>query len=89
MLCEVHVEPLAPGRLSVPDCMADKRSADPFPLMLTDDLGVEEKGMITSVPCHVDKADQAAVRFGEQSPSQGCGAGSDPTSLPQPGRHVL
>src|SRR5215475_13676876 len=53
--------------------MGDKRSADPFPLMLTGDLGVEEKGMITSVPCHVDKADQAAVRLASSHPAKAVG----------------
>ena len=41
MLFEVHVQPLAPGRLGVPGSMADKRRGDPLPLVLAGDLGVE------------------------------------------------
>jgi len=55
MLFEVHVQPLAPGRLGVPGSMAGKRRGDPLPLILGGDLGVEEEGVITPVPCHVDK----------------------------------
>src|SRR5262249_35934746 len=62
--------------------MADKRSADPFPLMLTGDLDVEEKGMITSVPCHVDKADHAAVRLASSHPAKTAG----PDLIPPSGR---
>ena len=50
MLFEVHVQPLAPGRLGVPGSMAGKRRGDPLPLILGGDLGVEEEGVIT--PSH-------------------------------------
>jgi hypothetical protein len=82
VLCEVHVQPLAPGRLGVPDSVADKRRADPVPLMLAGDFGVEEEGMITSVPCHVDKADQAAARLASGHPAQAVG----PDLIPPSGR---
>lgn len=61
VLLEVDVKPLAPGRLCMHRSMADKRSANALPLILTSDLGIEEEGMIASVPRHVDKADQAAA----------------------------
>src|SRR5690348_11608581 len=57
MLFEIHAQPLAPGRLGVTGSMADKRRGDPLPLTPGGDLGVEEEGVITPVPCHVDKAD--------------------------------
>ena len=50
MLFEVHVQPLASGRLGVPGSVADKRRGDPLPLILTGDLDVKEEGVIT--PSH-------------------------------------
>jgi hypothetical protein len=82
VLFEVHVQPLTPGRLGVPGSTADKRRGDPLSLMLTGDLGVEEEGVITSVPCHVDKADQAAVRLAGGDPAQAVG----PDLIPPSGR---
>ena len=61
MLVEVHVQPLAPGRLGMAGSMADKRRGDPLPLIFGGDLGIEEEGVIAAVPCHVDKTDQAAA----------------------------
>ncbi len=61
VLLEVDVKPLTPGRLRMYRSMADKRGADTLPLILAFDLGIEEEGMIASVPCHVDKAGQAAA----------------------------
>lgn len=61
VLLEVDVKPLAPGCLCMRRSVADKRGANPLPLMLTSDLGIQEEGMIASVPCDVDKADKAAV----------------------------
>jgi hypothetical protein len=58
---EVDVKPLATGSLGVLGSVADKRRRDTLPLVLTGDLGIEEEGVIASVPCHVDKADQAAI----------------------------
>ncbi len=62
--------------------MADKRRGDPLPLMLTGDLGVEEEGVIASVPCHVDEADQAAVRLAGGDPAMAVG----PDLIPPSGR---
>ena len=73
VLFEVHVQPLAPGRLGVPGAMADKRRDDPLPLVLAGDLGVEEECVITSVPCHVDKADQAAAWLAGGDPAKTVG----------------
>lgn len=70
MLFEVHVQPLAPGRFGVPGSMAGKRRGDPLPLILGGDLGVEEEGVITPVPCHVDKAGQGAVRLPGSDPAK-------------------
>jgi hypothetical protein len=57
MVFEVHVQPLAPGCLGVPDSMADKHRGDPLSLVFSGDLGVEEECVIASVPGHVDEAD--------------------------------
>jgi len=40
MLFKVHMQPLAPARLGVPDGMADQCRGDPLPLVLAGDLGV-------------------------------------------------
>jgi hypothetical protein len=73
VLFEVHVQPFAPGPFGVPDSMADKRRGDPLALILTGYLGVEEEGVIASVPCHVDKADQAAVWLAGGDPAKAVG----------------
>lgn len=55
----------------------------PLPLMLARDLGIEEEGVITSVPCHVDEADQATVtRQASGHPAKAVG----PDLVPPPGR---
>jgi len=56
------MKPLATRRLGVPNGDADQRGGDALPLMLTGDLGIEEEGVIASVPRHVDKTDQAATK---------------------------
>src|SRR5215472_12542146 len=95
MLFEVHVQPLAPGRLGVPGSMADKRRGDPLPLILGGDLGVEEEGVITAVPCHVDKAGQGAVRLTGSDPAKAVGAdlippsGRSPAAMGGDERHHL
>jgi hypothetical protein len=61
VVLEIDVKPLAPGRLCMHRSVADKRGANTLPLILTSDLGIQEEGVIGSVPRHVDKADQAAV----------------------------
>jgi hypothetical protein len=61
VLLEVDVEPFATGRRGVPDSMPHEGGGNPLPLMLTCDLGIEEEGVIASVPRHVDEADQAAA----------------------------
>jgi hypothetical protein len=53
---EVDVQPLAPGRLGVAHGMADQRGGGALPLMVAGDLGIEQEGMVASVPGHVDKA---------------------------------
>jgi hypothetical protein len=63
VLLEVDVKPLATSLLGVPGGMADKRGGNAPPLILTGDLGVEEEGVIASIPHHIDKADQAASRL--------------------------
>jgi hypothetical protein len=63
VLLEVDVKPLASGLFGVPGGMADKRGGNAPPLMLTGDLGVEEEGVVASIPHHIDKADQAATRL--------------------------
>lgn len=63
VLLEVDVEPFATSLLGVPGGMADKRGGNAPPLILTGDLGVEEEGVIASIPHHIDKADQAATRL--------------------------
>ena len=60
-LGEVDVQPLATRHLRVPGGKADQRGGDAPPLMLTGDLGIEEEGVIATVPRHVDKSDQAAT----------------------------
>ena len=57
---EVDVQPLAPSRLGVPHGLADQRGGNNPPLMVAGDLGIEQEGMIASVPGHVHKTDQAA-----------------------------
>jgi len=52
---EVDVQPLAPGRLGVPHGMADQRGGNALPLMFAGDLGIEQEGVIASVPGHVTK----------------------------------
>jgi hypothetical protein len=70
---EIDVQPLAASRHGVPGSMADKRGADTLPLMLTGDLGIREEGMITSIPCHVDEADDAAIVSAGGHPAQAAG----------------
>jgi hypothetical protein len=82
MLFEVHVQPLAPGRPGVPGSMVDQRRGDPLSLVLCGDLGVEEEGVITPVPGHVDKADQGAVRLTGTDPAKAV----RPDLIPPPGR---
>jgi hypothetical protein len=82
MFFEVHVQPLAPGRPGVPGSMGDKRRGDPLSLIFSGDLGVEEEGVITPVPCHVDKADQGAVRLTSSDPAKAVG----PDLIPPSGR---
>lgn len=82
MLVEVHVQPLAPGRLGVPGSTVDKRRGDPLSLTLSGDLGVEEEGVVTPVPCHVDKADQGAVELPGSDPAKAVG----PDLIPPSGR---
>jgi hypothetical protein len=79
---EVNVKPLAVGRLVVLGSMADKRRRDTPPLMRFGDLGIEEEGVIASVPCHVDKADQAAILEASGHPAEAVG----PDLIPPPGR---
>ena len=50
VLFEVDVKPLTTCRLGVPDGVTDKRRGDALPLMLTGDLGIEQEGLIASVP---------------------------------------
>jgi hypothetical protein len=69
-------------RLGVPGSMADQRRGDPLPLILGGDLGVEEEGVITPVPCHVDKAGQGAVRLTGGDPAKAVG----PDLIPPSGR---
>jgi hypothetical protein len=61
-LGEVDVQPLATRRLGVPGSQADQRGGNAPPLMLSGDLGIEEEGVIATVPRHVDKTRQAAAR---------------------------
>ena len=82
MLVEVHVQPLAPGRLGMAGSMADKRRGDPLPLIFGGDLGIEEEGVITPVPCHVDEAGQGAVRLAGGDPAEAVG----PDLIPPSGR---
>src|SRR5262249_36106787 len=56
------MKPLATRRLGMPGGKADQRGGDALPLMLTGDLGIEEEGVIATVPRHVEKADWAATR---------------------------
>ena len=60
-LGEVDVKPLATCRLGMPDSMIHQGGANALPLMLTGDLGIEDEGVIASVPRHVDEANQAAA----------------------------
>src|SRR5262249_1489443 len=54
-----------------------------LPLMLTGDLGIEQEGVIASVPCDVDKADQAAaIQQASGHPAKAVG----PDLVPPPGR---
>ena len=82
VLFEVNVKPLAVGRLGVLGSMADKRRRDTPPLIRTGDLGIEEEGVIASVPCHVDKANQAAILEASGHPAEAVG----PDLIPPPGR---
>jgi len=61
VLLEVDVEPLATCRRGVPGSMAHQGRGNALSLMFTGDLGIEEEGVIASVPSHVDKTDQAAA----------------------------
>src|SRR5262249_12355290 len=61
VLLEIDVEPLATRCRGMPDSMTHQGGANALPLMLTGDLGIEQEGVIASVPCDVDKADQAAA----------------------------
>ena len=95
MLFEVHVQPLAPGRLGVPGSMAGKRRGDPLPLILGGDLGVEEEGVITPVPCHVDKTGQGTVWLTGSDPAKAVGpdlvppSGRSPAAVRPDERHHL
>ena len=60
-LVEVDVKPLATCRLGMPGSVAHQGGGNAPSLMLTGDLGIEEEGVIASVPRHVDKANQAAA----------------------------
>jgi hypothetical protein len=83
VLLEVDVEPLTTCRRSVPGGMAHQGRGNALPLMLTGDLGIEEEGVIASVPRHVDKADQAAAPLQASSrPAKTVG----PDLVPPPGR---
>src|SRR5215813_14091728 len=84
VLFEVDVQPLAPGCLGVPGSVADKCRGDSLSLMLTGDLSVEEEGVITSVPCHVDEADQAAVGVAGGDPAKAVGPDLIPPSARGP-----
>jgi hypothetical protein len=53
VLFKVHVQPFTASRFGVPDCVADKLGSDALPLMLTGDLGIEQEGVIASIPRHV------------------------------------
>jgi hypothetical protein len=53
------MKPVAASVLGVPGGMADKRGGNALPLMLTGDRGVEDEGVVASVPRHIDEADQA------------------------------
>src|SRR5215469_18354563 len=70
---EVDVQPLAPSLLGVPQGMADQHGGNALPLMLAGDFGIEQEGMIASVPGHVDKADQAAAWQAGGHPAQAAG----------------
>src|SRR5258708_21627692 len=74
------MKPLAPRRRGVPDGIADERGCDALPLMLASDLGIEEEGVIASVPGHVDEADQAASCQAGGHPAQAAG----PDLVPPP-----
>jgi hypothetical protein len=83
VLLEVDVEPLATCRGGMPDCMTHQSGANALPLMLPGDLGIEEEGVIASVPRHVDKADQAAATL---QPSGHPAKAVGPDLVPPPGR---
>jgi hypothetical protein len=85
---EVDVQPLAPSRLGVPHGMAHQRRGNALPLMLAGDLGIEQEGMIASVPGHVDKTDQAAAGQASGHPAQAAGPDLVPTTQARPGRRV-
>ncbi len=83
VLLEIDVEPLATCRLGMPDSMTHKGGANALPLMLNGDLGIEEEGVVASVPRHVDKANQAdAALQARGHPAKAAG----PDLVPPPSR---
>src|SRR5215472_8691783 len=84
VVSEIYMQPLAPGRFGVPGSMANERRGDPLPLVLTGDLGVQEEGVIASIPCHVDKSGQAAVWLAGGDPAKAVGLDLIPPSGHRP-----
>jgi hypothetical protein len=84
VLFKVHVQPFTASRLCVLDCVADKLGSDAPPLMLTGDLGIEQEGVIASIPRHIDEADQAATRHPGRYPAKAV----RPDLIPPPGRRL-
>ena len=67
----------------MPNSMTDQSSANALPLLLNGDLGIEEEGVIASVPRHVDKANQAAATLQASGhPAKAVG----PDLIPPPSR---
>src|SRR5215472_16434669 len=69
----------------MPGSVTHQGGADALPLMFSGDPGIEEKGVIASVPRHVDKADQAAATL-QASGHPAKAVGSD--LVPPPGRRL-
>ncbi len=55
------------------DSMTHQGRANALPLMLTGDLGIEQEGVIASVPRHVNNADQAATAHASGHPAKAAG----------------
>lgn len=70
MRFKVDVEPFASCCFGVQDSSADDRCGYPTPLVITPDLRIQDKSMIASVPSHIDKADQGAIRQTSGDPAQ-------------------